>query len=90
VFDGALKAWRRIVKTAGITQRTTIHDLRRTFCIRPIENGVQLPHVAAAMGHKTMATTHRHYAIARQDKVRESVLAGGGGMLAAAAKAAAG
>jgi integrase len=88
-FDGAPKAWRRILKAAGITQRTTIHDLRRTFCTSLIENGVQLPHVAAAMGHKTMATTQRHYAIARQDKVRDSVVAGVAGMLAAAAKAAA-
>jgi integrase len=88
-FDGTAKAWRRILAAAGITQRTTIHDLRRTFCTSLIENGVQLPHVAAAMGHKTLATTQKHYAIAREDKVRDSVVAGVAGMLAGAAKAAA-
>ncbi|HVS73677.1 MAG TPA: site-specific integrase [Phycisphaerae bacterium] len=86
-FDGAPTAWKRILAAAGVTQRTTIHDLRRTFCTNLIENGVQLPHVAAAMGHKTLATTQKHYAIAREEKVRESVTAGVAGMLAAAARA---
>jgi integrase len=84
---GVTRAMKRILAAAGIVPRTTLHDLRRTFCTAMLEAGVPMPHVSAAMGHKTMTTTQKHYAIARQEKVREGVVAGVAGMLAAAAEA---
>ena len=88
-FNGTRWAWDRLLKAAKISERTTIHDLRRTFCTSLIEAGASLPYVAAAMGHRTMATTQRHYAIARQDGVRAAVNAGVAGMLAQAQTASA-
>jgi integrase len=86
-FDGAGAAWTRIKKRAGIVQRTTIHDLRRTFCTTLIEKGVSLPIVAAAMGHRSMETTARHYAIASDKAVAVATATGIGALLAEVAKA---
>ena len=83
-FDGTTRAWKRLLYSAKITERTTIHDLRRTYCTAMIEAGASLPYVAQAMGHRDMETTQKHYAIARQDNVRNAVHAGVAGMLAAA------
>ena len=83
-LNGIGKAWRNIVKAAGITERVTVHDLRRSFATAMIEAGAALPHVAAALGHKSMSTTQKHYAIVREGKTREAVEAGVGAMLAAA------
>jgi integrase len=87
-FTGAGYAWRRILERAGITQRTTIHDIRRSVCTAMIENGTPLPVVSAIMGHRSMATTERHYAHARQSTVAAAMTAGVAAMLAEAVKAA--
>jgi integrase len=86
-FNGTSKAWKRLLAAAKISERTTIHDLRRTYCTSMIEAGAPLPYVAQAMGHRDMSTTQKHYAIARQDHVRQAVYAGVAGMLAAAKEA---
>jgi hypothetical protein len=86
-FNGTARAWKRLLSAAKITERTTIHDLRRTYCTSMIEAGAPLPYVAQAMGHRDMETTQKHYAIARQDNVRNAVYAGVAGMLAAAKQA---
>lgn len=82
------KAWVRIVKRAGLKQRTTIHDIRRTVCTNLLEAGAALPHVSAAMGHRSMVTTQKHYAMARDKQVSEAMNKGVAGMLAAADEAA--
>lgn len=87
-LNGISKAWQNIVKAAGIAERVTVHDLRRSFATAMIESGAALPHVAAALGHKSMSTTQKHYAIAREGKTREAVVTGVSAMLAAAVKAA--
>ena len=86
-FDGAGVAWTRIKERASITERTTIHDLRRTFCTNLIEAGVALPHVSAAVGHRSMETTQKHYAIARQAQVADAHRIGVASMLAGVVKA---
>jgi len=86
-LNGIGHAWERIVKAAGITEKVTVHDLRRSFAAALIESGAALPHVAAALGHKSMATTQKHYAIAREGKTREVVESGIGKMLDAAKQA---
>jgi integrase len=86
-FNGTARAWKRLLAASKITERTTIHDLRRTYCTSMIEAGAPLPYVAQAMGHRDMETTQKHYAIARQDNVKNAVHAGVAGMLAAAKRA---
>jgi integrase len=86
-FNGAAKAWGRIMARAGITTRTTPHDLRRTFVTNLLESGAALMHVASAVGHRSMETTQKHYSIARQDKVADAVRAGVASMLGEAAAA---
>ena len=81
-FGGAAKAWRRILKRAEIGQKTTMHDIRRTFCTVMIERGVPLPIVSAAMGHRSMATTQRHYAFASDKAVADATRMSIGGLLA--------
>jgi integrase len=61
---------------AGITERTTVHDLRRTYISSLLESGAPMPHVMALAGHKSMETTLRHYAVSRSEKVIESWKAG--------------
>ena len=46
-----------------------------------LESGAALMHVAAAVGHRSMETTQKHYSVARQEKVREAVLTGVASML---------
>src|SRR6185312_142953 len=86
-LDGTSKAWARILKRAGITQRTTIHDVRRTYCTQLIERGVPLPIVSAIMGHRTMATTQKHYAHASDKAVAAATLNSMAALLADVEKA---
>ncbi len=83
-FNGAGKAWERILKRAKITTRTTPHDLRRTFVTGLLESGAPLMHVAASVGHRSMETTTKHYSVARQSKVADAVKTGVAAMLAEA------
>jgi len=80
-FGGASKAWRRLVDRAGIPH-ATIHDVRRSFCTALIERGVPLPIVAAAMGHRSIGTTQRHYAFASDKAVADATRASMAALLA--------
>lgn len=84
-YGGAGKAWQRIMQRAGIP-KTTIHDIRRSFCTSLIERGVPLPIVAAAMGHRNMGTTQRHYAFASDKAVADATRTSMAGLLADVAK----
>ena len=79
-FSGATKAWARITKRAKIAH-ATIHDIRRSFCTSMIERGVPLPIVAAAMGHRSMGTTQRHYAFASDKAVADATRTSMAGLL---------
>lgn len=45
---------------AGVTERFTPHDLRRTFATVALDNGVDLNVVRDMMGHSNIATTARY------------------------------
>lgn len=70
-FNGAGRAWTRIIERAGI-RHATIHDVRRTFCTNMIEAGIPLPIVSAAMGHKSTQTTAKHYSFASDKAVAKA------------------
>ena len=53
------KAWRRILKTAGI-QNLRIHDLRHNFASQLASSGASLPLIGALLGHANPSTTARY------------------------------
>jgi integrase len=82
VFPGVAKAghlvdpypaFQRICAAAGITG-VTIHDLRRTLGSR-LAARVPLPVVAKVLGHKTINTTMRSYAVIADSVARDALMA---------------
>jgi integrase len=64
--------WDRIRKAAGVPD-VTIHDLRRTFAVRLVEEDAPLPVISAALGHKNPKTTLGVYALAPNAAVKRWV-----------------
>ncbi|MDM0103739.1 tyrosine-type recombinase/integrase [Variovorax sp. J22R24] len=54
--------WKAILKEAGVSDDITIHDLRRTFGSRLLEQETPMEVVSKLMGHRNVATTAKHYA----------------------------
>lgn len=52
------KAWHRVRAAAGITNR--FHDLRHTFAVMCIFNGVPLPLLSNLLGHSKIETTQKY------------------------------
>jgi integrase len=50
-----------------------MHDFRRTLGSRLANNGVNLQTVAAVLGHKTVATTMRHYSVVSEAAIRTAL-----------------
>jgi len=69
------EAWKKVLKLAGIPRDVRVHDIRRTFGSRLLNQGVQIEYVSAALGHANVSTTLRHYAHADITKVHAAVLA---------------
>jgi integrase len=57
----AIKAFRRACQTAGLTGLVP-HDLRHTFAVHAIQNGVPLPRLQKLLGHATPAMVMRYAA----------------------------
>lgn len=66
----------RCFTEAGI-ENATVNDLRNTFIIHQLENGVDLLTVSRIVGHKRLATTERYLELVKEkpgkksDKIRE-------------------
>lgn len=62
-ISSKLRVW---IARAGITrpgmETFTFHDLRHTFAVTHIENGMDIYRLSKLMGHKTIDTTARTYA----------------------------
>ena len=66
------KAWRAILKAAGITfGEIRIHDLRRTLGSFMVDTGASLPMIGKALGHKSHGSTSI-YARLALDPLREA------------------
>ncbi len=77
----------RVKAAAKITEKLTLHDLRRSFVSWQFKAGGTVPQVQAAAGHKSSSTTLKSYAVALQAGVRASVAGGVAAMLATPAEA---
>lgn len=54
--------WQHILKAAGVADDITVHDLRRTYGSRLLNQDVPMEVVSKLMGHQNVATTAKHYA----------------------------
>lgn len=75
------KSWRRIRKSAGLTD-VRLHDLRHTYASFGAGAGLSLPMIGKLLGHKHTATTAR-YAHLADDPVRQGVELIGGRLASA-------
>lgn len=66
------KPYARMKERANIPHYVTIHDLRRSVSsYLQDQDGVQQHHVSAALNHKSIETTRKHYTIISQRKKAE-------------------
>jgi integrase/recombinase XerD len=72
------RAFRGLVKLAGITKRCHLHMLRDTFAVEMLLAGVPIERVSVLLGHSSIAMTEKHYAPfvkARQEQLIADVRA---------------
>ena len=68
---GSIRAFlRRSCRLAGISKRVTPHTLRHSFATHMIENGVNLRHVQALLGHRKPESTMIYTHVAKKDLLR--------------------
>jgi integrase len=68
-LNNPYKAWRRILKRAGIDRRVTIHDLRRTAGSLLATAGFSTQQIGKLLGHKSSITSKVYAEIADTAKV---------------------
>jgi integrase/recombinase XerD len=62
----AIKDWflhemiRRYAKAAGIKKKITPHTFRHSFAVHLLENGADIRHIQAMLGHNHLFTTQRY------------------------------
>jgi len=66
-------AWKRVLENAGVKTDITVHDIRRTFGSKLAAQGVSLSVIAEAMGHRSTATTAKHYIVNPAGAVRDAL-----------------
>jgi integrase len=69
------RSWHSLLNAAGI-KNFHFHDLRHTCASYQAINGISLPIIGAALGHKSMQSTQR-YAQIPDDPRRKAMLLGG-------------
>jgi len=67
-LKGLQAPWRRIRQMVGLTD-LRLHDLRRTFTTTGVTSGLGLRVMSAVMGHRTIQTTAKHYAMVPDESV---------------------
>lgn len=65
-------AWQSVLKASGIKKHTTLHDLRRTFCVQVARTaGIQI--ASKLLRHASIRTTEKHYAPVDAEYMREAL-----------------
>ncbi len=66
------RPWTAVLKESGIKKKTTIHDLRRTFCVQVARTaGIHL--ASKLLRHSDIRVTENHYAPADIEDEREAL-----------------
>jgi integrase len=66
-------SWKAVLKLAGVTERLTPHDLRRSFGSILLEQGVPMPAVSKMLGHSNVATTEKHYGVYSEKFIKDAL-----------------
>ncbi len=66
------RAWKQAARTAGISQRVTVHTLRHTFATHLLDSGHDLRTIQDTLGHASVATTqiYTHVQLLHTGRVR--------------------
>lgn len=67
-IDNPYKAWKRVLKAAGIERRITLHDLRRTVGSSLASAGYTTQQIGKLLNHKSDVTARVYAEIADQSK----------------------
>lgn len=75
--DGPMGApyslFKKLLGAAGITERRTFHDVRRSVGSEAAQLGIGLVDIARSLDHADTTITARHYIVTNQDQVRSTL-----------------
>jgi len=75
--DGPMGApyslFKKLLAAAGITERRTFHDVRRSVGSEAAQLGIGLVDIARSLDHADATITARHYIVTNQDQVRSTL-----------------
>lgn len=64
---------KKLLAAAGITERRTFHDIRRSVGSEASQLGIGLMDIARSLDHADATVTARHYIVTNQDQVRNTL-----------------
>lgn len=64
---------KKLLAAAGITERRTFHDVRRSVGSEASQLGIGLMDIARSLDHADATITARHYIVTNQDQVRRTL-----------------
>jgi integrase len=68
------KAFKKVLEAAGITERRTFHDARRSAASEAITSpGVALIDVSRALNHSSVRVTEQRYLVIGEDRIRHAL-----------------
>ena len=68
------KAFKKVLESAGITERRTFHDARRSAASEAITSpGVALIDVSRALNHSSVRVTEQRYLVIGEDRIRHAL-----------------
>ena len=67
------RQFKNVLTAAGITERRTFHDARRSVGSEASQLGIGLMEIARSLDHADATITARHYIVTNQDQVRSTL-----------------
>lgn len=70
--ESARQAVRHLCAKAGLVERISPHDVRRTAALQLLENGADLREIQAFLGHATLRSTERYIRFYRERELQKA------------------